>query len=151
MTDHVSVTETVQFVLNFRRQHLGPRLVHAGRDFTFQVRIPEGSQAGTEAYLQYIRVLPGVLVFEFPAGFVGKEKQKSFQIEIRVTDQDGKVDAQDPGCWTNPQDPATYNPQDDTESGEPTLPGQTKDLNAVKKIMLTNIMGEISLRSVYHE
>jgi len=44
-------------------------------------------------YLDYIRILPGVFVFEFPAGFVNHGSSKSFDIEISVTDQDDKVSA----------------------------------------------------------
>jgi hypothetical protein len=31
-------------------------------------------------------------------------------------DSDGLIDSNDPGCWTNPDDPDTYNPLDDDET-----------------------------------
>ena len=35
-------------------------------------------------------------------------------------DEDGFVDAEDPGCWTDSSNPQTYNPDDNNEGDEPT-------------------------------
>jgi hypothetical protein len=90
MTDHVWVTENAQFVLNIAGNITDPDSSMDEGDFTFQVRIAESGE-GKEVYLNYIKVLPGIIVFDFPSGFVGDGKEKSFDIEIRVIDQDGKV------------------------------------------------------------
>jgi hypothetical protein len=35
-------------------------------------------------------------------------------------DKDGVADKEDPGCWTNPKDPSSYNPADDNEGDATT-------------------------------
>ena len=44
-------------------------------------------------------------------------------------DSDRLVDALDPGCWTDPTDPTTYNPSDTTERTYVTLEPTVPDIN----------------------
>ena len=43
-----------------------------------------------DAYLEYIRALPGTLVFDFPTNSLGTARWVSFEIRVIVTDQDGR-------------------------------------------------------------
>ena len=36
-------------------------------------------------------------------------------------DEDGSTDAEDAGCWTNPSDPESYDPNDDDENNKPVI------------------------------
>ena len=38
-----------------------------------------------------------------------------------TNDNDDLVDADDPGCWTDPNDPQTYDPNDDSENQKPVI------------------------------
>ena len=83
------VTEGVQKVFSMESFVTDPDSFFDHGDFTLEVRVlgPEGTSL---AYTSSLRVLPGMIVFNFPAGFLGKEKSHEFDIEVRITDQDGK-------------------------------------------------------------
>lgn len=88
----IVVTEGEHYVMDMR----APRVVDVDSsfengDFSFQVRLAEQVTQGKEHYLDGVQILPSVIVFEFERGFVGSAKQVSFKVEVRVTDQDGKV------------------------------------------------------------
>jgi hypothetical protein len=89
LPEEVFVTEGEQLVL-----FLGPYLTDpdsslAQSDFAFSVQLGD-SPAVMETYLSYIRALPGMIVFDFPSNSLGTARWISFEIEVSVTDQDGK-------------------------------------------------------------
>ncbi len=86
------VTEGQQYILSLEQYVTDPDSSFKDNDFTFQITPAQGSPTETEGYLKYIRILPGMFVFDFPDGFVGGASKKTFQIEVKVTDQDGKTD-----------------------------------------------------------
>lgn len=69
----------------------------------------------------------GWLQFNLPLGFDGVEINESQEDPSSIeecqdtadNDEDGRIDANDPGCWTDPTDSSTYNPFDNNESDEP--------------------------------
>jgi hypothetical protein len=84
----VTVTEGEQTIMSLGQYITDPDSSFEDDDFSFEITTPD-SDAGT--YTQYIKVLPSIFVFGFPDDFVGHGKTKTFKIDIRVTDQDGKV------------------------------------------------------------
>lgn len=80
------VVEGQQVIMELQQYVTDPDSSFANHDFVFTVTAA-GATAGC---LQYIEVLPSLLVFDFPTGFVGDTDEKTFQIWVTVTDQDGK-------------------------------------------------------------
>jgi len=87
----VVVTEGEHYVMDMRPLVTDVDSSFEHGDFSFQVRLAEQVTQGKEHYLDGVQVLPTMIIFGFEKGFVGSDKQKSFLVEVRVTDQDGKV------------------------------------------------------------
>ena len=58
-------------------------------DFTFTIQMI-GRDGDEAEYLEGISTIPGMLLFEYPSGFL-KDHDSTFTIEVVATDQDGKV------------------------------------------------------------
>ncbi len=89
--DVFNVTEGQQTIMNLVLYVTDPDSSFESQDFTFQIAAVGDTGSDTDDYLDYIRILPGVFVFDFPVDFVDHGKAKTFDVEITVTDQDGKV------------------------------------------------------------
>ncbi|MGQ9586962.1 MAG: DNRLRE domain-containing protein [Thermoplasmata archaeon] len=85
----LEVTEGTQMVFSLAQYITDPDSSIDRGDFEFEVRI--GSQVtAAQDYLEHMTVLPGMIVFRYPKGFA-EGHGTEFTIEIRVTDQDGKM------------------------------------------------------------
>jgi hypothetical protein len=84
----ITITEGEQTIMNLGLYITDPDSSFEDHDFSFEITTPDSE---AELYTQYIKVLPSIFVFDFPEGFVDHGKTKTFKIDIRVTDQDGKV------------------------------------------------------------
>jgi hypothetical protein len=85
-----TATEGEQVLLSLIEYITDPDSSVEAGDFTFQVYIVNASSGSSEECLECIAILPGMIVFEFPEGFVGDEKRLVYDIEVRATDQDGR-------------------------------------------------------------
>jgi hypothetical protein len=83
-------TEGEQVLLSLGQYLTDPDSSIEAGDFTFHVSVISASAGTAAACLEYISILPGMIVFEFPEGFVGDEKELVYELEVHATDQDGK-------------------------------------------------------------
>ena len=84
-----TVIEGQQIVLSLGQYITDPDSQMESGDFTFEVHIASAG-GDKQDYLDCINTIPGMLLFEYPEGFM-KSHDEEFTIEVIVTDQTGKV------------------------------------------------------------
>lgn len=86
--------------------------------------VQSGNVGALEGYAWGADVV-GWVLFNLPFDFGGVEADVPGEAALAECEDtfdnegDGRIDAADPGCWSDPSDATTYNPLDNDESDEP--------------------------------